>query len=79
MFLEPIKIRSPYTGESVLPRISTHTTDGKTYEQVSYNDPITGNLIKKGMVSIKDAKTGEVIADYKTQNISSIRNIGYRS
>ena len=78
MFLEPIKIRSPYTGETVMPQITTHTTDGRTYEQVSYNDPITGNLIKKGIVSIKDAKTGEVLQDYKSGEIKSTRNIGYR-
>ena len=29
MFLEPTKIRSPYTGETVMPKITTHTTDGK--------------------------------------------------
>jgi hypothetical protein len=78
MFLEPINIRSPFTGETVLPKITTHTTDGKTFEQVSYNDPVTGNLIKKGMVSIRDAKTGEVLQDYRTQVNSSTRNIGYR-
>lgn len=78
MFLEPKKIRSPYTGEAALPHITTHTTDGKTYEQVSYNDPITGSLIKKGIVSIKDAKTGEVLQDYKTGGISSTRSISYR-
>lgn len=78
MFIEPKKIRSPYTGETVMPHITTHTTDGKTYEQVSYNDPVTGNLIKKGIVSIKDASTGEVLQDYKSGNISSIQNIGYR-
>lgn len=79
MFLEPKKIRSPYTGEAVMPHITKHTTDGKTYEQVSYNDPITGNLIKKGLVSIKDAKTGEVIQDYTTGGMNSTRSIGYRS
>lgn len=78
MFLEPINIRSPFTGETVLPRITTHTTDGKTFEQVSYNDPVTGNLIKKGMVSIRDAKTGEVLQDYKSQANSSTRSISYR-
>jgi hypothetical protein len=78
MFLEPKKIRSPYTGEAVMPQITTHTTDGKTYEQVSYNDPVTGNLIKKGIVSIKDAKTGEVIQDYKSGQMNSTWNIGYR-
>jgi hypothetical protein len=78
MFLEPKKIRSPFTGESVFPKITTHTTDGKTYEQISYNDPITGNLIKRGMVSVKDAKTGKVIQDYNTANVSTIRNTSYR-
>ena len=79
MFLEPKKIRSPYTGETAMPHITRHTTDGKTYEQVSYNDPITGSLIKKGIVSIKDAATGKVIQDYTSNNINSIRSIGYRS
>ena len=78
MFLDPKKIRSPYTGEAVYPRLTSHTTDGKTYEQVSYNDPITGNMIKKGIVSIKDAKTGDLIQDYKTGNISSTRSVGLR-
>jgi hypothetical protein len=79
MFLEPTKIRSPYTGETVMPQITTHTTDGKTYEQVSYSDPVTGNLIKKGMVSIKDAATGKVIQDYTTQNTNVIRSVSYRT
>lgn len=78
MFLEPKKIRSPYTGEAVFPQITTHTTDGKTYEQVCYNDPITGNLIKKGIVSIKDANTGAVLQDYTTGGMNSTRNISYR-
>ena len=29
------------------------------------SDPVTGHIIKKGLVSIKDAKTGELIQDYK--------------
>jgi hypothetical protein len=78
MFIEPIKIRSPYTGETVMPQITTHTTDGKTYEQVSYNDPVTGNLIKRGMVSIKDATTGEILQDYRTSQTNSINSISYR-
>jgi len=79
MFLEPTKIRSPYTGETVMPKITTHTTDGKTYEQVSYCDPVTGNLIKKGLVSIKDAKTGQVLQDYNTELINSVQGISYRT
>jgi hypothetical protein len=79
MFLEPKKIRSPYTGESVFPKITSHTTDGKTYEQVSYCDPVTGDLIKKGMVSIKDAATGQVLQDYTNNSMNSTRNLSYRS
>jgi hypothetical protein len=79
MFLEPIKIRSPYTGETVFPTSNTYEHEGKTYEQVCYNDPITGNLIKKGIVSIKDSKTGEIIQDYKSGTNNSIRSISYRS
>jgi len=79
MFLEPTKIRSPYTGETVLPKITSHTTDGKTYEQVSYSDPVTGNLIKKGIVSIKDARTGKILQDYNTELINSVQGISYRT
>jgi len=79
MFLEPKKIRSPFTGESVFPKITTHSTGGKTYEQISYNDPVSGNLIKKGMVSIKDEKTGQVIQDFNTINVNSTRGISYRN
>jgi len=62
-----------------MPKITTHTTDGKTYEQVSYNDPVTGSLIKKGMVSIKDAATGQVLQDYTTQSTNVIRSVSYRT
>lgn len=79
MFLEPKKIRSPFTGESVFPKITTHSTGVKTYEQISYNDPVTGNLIKKGMVSIKDEKTGQVIQDFNTTNVNSTKGISYRN
>ena len=40
--------------------------NGKTYEQAVMSDPTTGHIIKKGLISIKDAKTGEVIQDYKS-------------
>lgn len=77
-FLEPVKIRSPYTGETVMPNINKYDHEGKTYQQVSYSDPITGNLIKRGMVSISDAKTGKLIQDYKTGAVSSIQSTSYR-
>lgn len=65
-FINPQKIRSPYTGETSMPTFNTYNADGKTYEQAIFSDPITGHVIKKGLVSIKDAKTGEVIEDYQT-------------
>tara|TARA_R110002012_G_scaffold64160_4_gene168731 strand:+ start:868 stop:1113 length:246 start_codon:yes stop_codon:yes gene_type:complete len=65
-FINPQKIRSPYTGETSFPSFNTYDANGKTYEQAIFSDPVTGHVIKKGLVSIKDQKTGEVIEDYKT-------------
>ena len=65
-FINPQKIRSPYTGETVMPVYSNYEKDGKTYEQAVLSDPVTGHIIKKGLVSIKDSKTGEVIQDYQS-------------
>ena len=79
MFLEPTKIISPYSGQAVYPTINQFTQDGKTYEQAVYNDPITGSFIKRGMVSVKDAKTGEVLQDYKNNQINSLKSVSYRS
>ena len=65
-FINPQQIRSPYTGETSIPTFNTYDADGKTYEQAVFSDPVTGHIIKKGLVSIKDAKTGEVIQDYNS-------------
>lgn len=65
-FINPQQIRSPYTGETSRPTFNTYDVDGKTYEQAVFSDPVTGHIIKKGLVSIKDAKTGEVIQDYNS-------------
>jgi|TARA_R110000737_G_scaffold47739_4_gene67824 hypothetical protein len=65
-FINPQQIRSPYTGETVRPVYNTYDANGKTYEQAVMSDPTTGHIIKKGLISIKDAKTGEVIQDYKS-------------
>lgn len=79
MFIEPTKIISPYSGQAVFPVINSFTQDGKTYEQAVYNDPITGSFVKRGLVSIKDAKTGEVLQDYKNNQRSSLKNTTYRT
>ena len=65
-FVNPQQIRSPYTGETSRPTFNTYDAGGKTYEQAVFSDPVTGHIIKKGLVSIKDAETGEVIADYNS-------------
>tara|TARA_R110002124_G_scaffold103588_8_gene252762 strand:+ start:5201 stop:5443 length:243 start_codon:yes stop_codon:yes gene_type:complete len=65
-FINPQKIRSPYTGETSIPTFNTYDADGKTYEQAIFSDPVTGHIIKKGLVSVKDAKTGELIQDYNS-------------
>jgi hypothetical protein len=63
-FVNPQQIRSPYTGETSRPTFNSYDADGKTYEQAVFSDPVTGHIIKKGLVSVKDAQTGELIADY---------------
>ena len=65
-FINPQQIRSPYTGETVRPVYNTYDDNGKTYEQAVLSDPVTGHIIKKGLVSIKDTKTGEIIQDYNS-------------
>lgn len=79
MFIEPNKIISPFSGQACYPQINTFTQDGKTYEQAVYNDPITGAFVKRGMVSIKDAKTGELLQDLKNNQLNSLNNKSYRS
>ena len=63
-FVNPQQIRSPYTGETSRPTFNSYDAYGKTYEQAVFSDPVTGHIIKKGLVSVKDAQTGELIADY---------------
>ena len=65
-FVNPQQIRSPYTGETSRPTFNTYDAGGKTYEQAVFSDPVTGHIIKKGLVSVKDAQTGEVIAHYNS-------------
>ncbi len=64
-FINPQQIRSPYTGETTRPTYNSYNLNGKTYEQAVFADPVTGHIIKKGLVSIKDTVTGEILADYK--------------
>jgi len=78
-FVNPTQVRSPYTGETTLPTISHYEEGGKTYEQAVFTDPVTGHLIKKGLLSIKSTDTGDTLVDWQTvfgasNNTSQSRN-----
>ena len=78
MFIEPKRIMSPYTGNTCYPKITTFTEGGKVYEQAAYNDPVTGQFVRRGLVSVKDAKTGEVLQNYEKNQFNSLNNQSYR-
>ena len=65
-FVNPTQVRSPYTGETARPVISNYDEGGRTYEQAVFADPVTGHVIKKGLLSIKSKDTGETIVDWET-------------
>ena len=64
-FVNPTQVRSPFTGETARPTFNNYVDNGRTYEQAVFSDPVTGHVIKKGIVSIKDAD-GNVIVDYNS-------------
>lgn len=63
-FVNPKQVRSPYTGETAVAKITNYDEGGRTYEQAVFTDPVTGQMIKRGLVSVKNAETGEVIASW---------------
>ena len=52
-FINPQQIRSPFTGETARPVFNSYSANGKTYEQAIISDPVTGHIIKKGLVENK--------------------------
>lgn len=64
-FVNPQQVRSPFTGETARPVISNYQEGGKTYEQAVFSDPVTGQVIKKGLLSIKSSDTGETLVDWQ--------------
>lgn len=76
-FVNPSQVRSPYTGETARPTYNSYEHGGNTYEQAIFTDPVTGHVIKKGIVSIKD-KEGNVVADFNSVH-SGANNITQRS
>ena len=65
-FVNPMQVRSPYSGETARPVISQYDQGGNTYEQAIFTDPVTGHIIKKGITSIKSKETGETLVDWQT-------------
>jgi len=76
-FVNPTQVRSPYTGETATPSYNSFEHQGNTYQQAVFSDPVTGHLIKKGIVSFKD-KEGKIVADYNSV-LGSSNNVTQRS
>ena len=62
-FVNPQQVRSPYTGETAFPTYQNYEHNGQNIQQAVFTDPVTGHVIKKGIVSIKD-KEGNIVADF---------------
>lgn len=54
-----VKISSPISGEPVVPRISTRRYGQHIYTEAVWIDPASGAFIRKGVVKVEDAKSGE--------------------
>ena len=78
MYVQPTKLISPYSGDAVMPQINNWVQDGKVYEQATWSDTRTGMFIKRGIVSIKDQKSGETIGDWQSGSYNSIKHTSYR-
>lgn len=58
-YVRPIRITSPYSGSPVNPKIVETKRDGKIYSEAHWYCPDSGHFIRKGLIEIKDAKTGK--------------------
>lgn len=56
-----VQIASPISGEPVKPKLVERQFGDKIYTEAHWIDPRSGAFIRKGVVSIKDATTGEDI------------------
>jgi hypothetical protein len=57
MFVQPKRIVSPISGNSVTPKIITREIDGKIVTEAHYYDPNSGVFLQKGIISIVDKET----------------------
>ena len=53
-FVRPIKITSPISGQSVVPKIVEKIVDGKLHKEAHWYDPASGIFIRRGLISIED-------------------------
>ena len=58
-----VKIVSPISGQPVVPRISERRYGNHIYHEAVWNDPASGTFIRKGVVKVVDATTGEDVTN----------------
>ena len=61
MYTSPKIITSPISGQPVKPLIKSYITSGKEITEAHYIDPASGTFIRKGIISVKDLKTGQMV------------------
>lgn len=54
-----VKIASPISGQPVVPRITERRYGDNIYTEAVWTDPSSGAFIRKGVVKITNAATGE--------------------
>ena len=57
------KIVSPISGQPVVPRMSERRYGDHIYHEAVWIDPASGAFIRKGIVKIVDAATGEDVTN----------------
>ena len=57
--VRPTKITSPISGQPVVPRLTERRYGQHIYHEAVWIDPSSGAFIRKGIVKIVDAETGE--------------------
>lgn len=61
MYTNPKIMTSPISGQPVKPLIKSYINDHKEITEAHYIDPATGAFIRKGIISVKDLKTGQMV------------------
>jgi hypothetical protein len=61
-FVKAERIVSPISGQPVNPRIIEKTMGDKIFVEAHWYDPSSGTFIRKGLVKVLDAETGNDIS-----------------